>query len=148
NGHTLTTLYSRNKKEGEALAKKFGDIRFTQQLDFSNADAEFFIIAVRDNAIEEISSRMTLPPEAILIHTSGSVSIESLSNHKHYGVFYPLQTFTKGKPLQSPIFPIGIEGSDNEIENKLLTLAKTISPNVQLLSSEKRKAIHIAAVFA
>jgi predicted short-subunit dehydrogenase-like oxidoreductase (DUF2520 family) len=70
------------------------------------------------------------------------------SFHKHYGVFYPMQTFSAQVPVQWSQVPIYIEGSTISIENELIELALRMSSKVQLLDSDARMQLHIAAIFA
>jgi predicted short-subunit dehydrogenase-like oxidoreductase (DUF2520 family) len=65
-----------------------------------------------------------------------------------YGVFYPLQTFTKSVTLSQSIFPVLIESSSEEVQQALEKLAAQIQLPFQYADSEQRKNIHLAAVFA
>jgi predicted short-subunit dehydrogenase-like oxidoreductase (DUF2520 family) len=65
-----------------------------------------------------------------------------------YGVFYPLQTFTKSISLSQSVFPVLIESSSEEIQQALEKLATQIQLPVQYADSDQRKNIHLAAVFA
>lgn len=63
------------------------------------------------------------------------------------GVFYPLQTFTKGKRLAYQHIPFCLE-AENETDYALLTdLAQSVSDSVYRISEDQRKALHVAAVF-
>jgi predicted short-subunit dehydrogenase-like oxidoreductase (DUF2520 family) len=63
-------------------------------------------------------------------------------------VLYPLQTFTKGRKVNLKEVPLFVEGEDSETEKILLKLAKSISKEVHVLSSEKRFILHLSAVFS
>ena len=67
---------------------------------------------------------------------------------KRYGVFYPLQTFSKQRIVDFSRIPIFIEACDGENLSILENLGLSISSDVRVLSSEKRRNIHLAAVFA
>lgn len=111
-------------------------------------DADFTIISVSDNAIREVAA--VLPPiQGILAHTSGSTPIDAVKRENgRYGVFYPLQTFTKGVELNYSEIPFFIEGSDKKTADSLRHLAGIVSERVDTADSAKRKAMHIASVFA
>ncbi len=111
-------------------------------------DADVSIIAVTDNAIRQVAE--SLPEVAgIIVHTSGSTPIDALECRKErIGVFYPLQTFTKDVELDYSEIPFLIEAKDHDTELRLLKLAATISDNVRVADSEKRKTLHVASVFA
>jgi predicted short-subunit dehydrogenase-like oxidoreductase (DUF2520 family) len=108
--------------------------------------ADIFIIAVSDDAIAEVSANFPLKNQ-LVVHTSGSVSLDQISNHNRRGVFYPLQTFTKAKKVDFKEIPICIESefsSDLEILGKI---SKLISDKTFIINSQQRKSLHVAAVF-
>ena len=119
-------------------------------LDFSNSPSSIFIIAVPDDAIQSIVQEIILPDEAILVHTSGSQPLSALGYAAipGIGVFYPLQTFSKSKKVDFTDVPIFVESENPAAEKVLLAMAKAISKNVHQISSQERKAMHVAAVFA
>jgi predicted short-subunit dehydrogenase-like oxidoreductase (DUF2520 family) len=106
--------------------------------------ADIAIIAVSDDAIAEVSSKINSP---LVVHTSGSVSMDLLKNTTRKGVFYPLQTFSKGKKITFKKVPFCIE-TTNESDYLLLEkLAKSIGKKVYRIDSEQRNSLHVAAVF-
>lgn len=106
------------------------------------------IISVKDDAIAEVAEKMK-ERCTVMAHTSGSVPMTVLGNMaKHTGVFYPLQTFTKGVQLNYSEIPFFIEGDTPETEKILIGLASQISENVSLADSSARKRLHLASVFA
>jgi predicted short-subunit dehydrogenase-like oxidoreductase (DUF2520 family) len=109
-------------------------------------DVDLTIIAVTDDAIEEVSKEIPFSNK-LVVHTSGSVSIESLDCKNQQGVFYPLQTFTKSKEISFEGIPICIEAKNEQDFRTLETVANAISNTVYKINSEQRKALHIAAVF-
>ena len=108
--------------------------------------ADLFIIAITDDAITEVSAAIPFSSE-LVVHTSGSVSIEAINNKNRPGVFYPLQTFSKSKEVDFKTIPICIETKNEKDFQILEKVAKSISNTVYKINSEQRKAIHIAAVF-
>lgn len=119
--------------------------QITNDLD-ALAEADLYIIAVSDDAIEAISSQLPFK-NRLVVHTSGSVPLNILNEDNRKGVFYPLQTFTKNKPVDFKIIPICLE-SENATDYQLLDkVAKSISEKVFAINSEQRKALHVAAVF-
>lgn len=126
--------------------EKFSKHALTTTKSSEIIDADVYIIAVSDDAIEEVS-KIVLNKEGIIAHTSGSVPMNVIQ-HSNSGVFYPLQTFTKGKKVDFSKIPICIEARhDNHLE-KLKTFAQNVSTAVYEISSEQREKLHIAAVFA
>ncbi|MDE6409379.1 MAG: DUF2520 domain-containing protein [Muribaculaceae bacterium] len=114
-----------------------------------NPDADITLISVIDSALPEVLAR--LPKlKGVVAHTSGSTSIDVFNGfaQDRFGVFYPLQTFSKSKELDYGIIPFYIEGSDEATGEILFNCARMISSNVRYAGSEQRKRLHIGAVFA
>src|SRR5688572_8693544 len=94
-------VFSLSKKNAIALADKLYQAEVKRSLDFSNSASRIFIIAVSDDAIEEVAQEVVLPENAILVHTSGSqpLSILGYAATSNIGVLYPLQTFSKNQKI-------------------------------------------------
>lgn len=153
-GYLISQVYSRNKKNASVLSKKLKAEAITNLKNLSQ-DSTIYIIAVKDDAIEAVVKqlkllhRSPLGKDQIVVHTSGSVSMDVLKkSSKNYGVFYPLQTFSKEKKTDFKTVPICIEANNNNTSTTLEYFAKSISSNVKKVNSEQRKKIHLAAVFA
>lgn len=110
-------------------------------------NSDVYLIAVKDEAIAPVAERL---PElsGIVAHTSGSVGADALKRFERHGVFYPLQTFTKGGYLDYSAIPVFVEGSDKAVEQKLLDLALLFTKKLHVADSGLREKLHIAAVFA
>jgi predicted short-subunit dehydrogenase-like oxidoreductase (DUF2520 family) len=146
-GYKISQVYSKTASAAAALSKKLKANPLTD-LKKLDQDAAIYIIAVKDDAIEAIAKQLKLK-DKIVVHTSGSVSMEVLKKaSKNYGVFYPLQTFTKDKKIDFKAVPICLEGNNKDTSTTLQYFAKSISSNVNLVNSDQRKVIHLAAVFA
>lgn len=119
----------------------------SRHLDALPTDAHYYILAVSDDAVAPLAE--STPDCGVWLHTSGSTPLEALSRHKsRCGVFYPLQTFTKGVPVDWTHLPIFVEGSTSEIAEGIHRLASEISDNVHYADSDDRRRLHIAAVMA
>ena len=110
-------------------------------------EADVYIIAISDDAIPEFSSQLHYKNK-LIVHTSGSASINALKNKGDKGVFYPLQTFSKKYDVDFSSIPICIETEKENNIQLLKKLAKSISNNVYLIDSEQRKRLHVAAVYS
>ncbi|RAW02763.1 Rossmann-like and DUF2520 domain-containing protein [Pseudochryseolinea flava] len=143
-------VYSRNEKHAAAIVDKLYEAEVNPTLDFSESTSKIFIIAVADDAIQDVVRDLKLPHDAILVHTSGSQPLSALgyAPTTKVGVFYPLQTFTKGKLIDFQHVPFFVESEDVDTEKILLAMGKAISKKVLKISSDDRKALHVAAVFA
>jgi predicted short-subunit dehydrogenase-like oxidoreductase (DUF2520 family) len=106
--------------------------------------ADITILAVSDEAIAEVSSKIK---NSLVVHTSGSFSMNDLKNTNNKGVFYMLQTFSKDKEIDFSKVPFCLE-AENKADYLLLEkLAQTIGVKIYSINSEQRKALHVAAVF-
>jgi len=149
-GHSVRKVYSKSRANAEKLVSKLYHSEVQTSTDFSNSTTPLFIIAIADDAIEEVTKDLTLPHNAILVHTSGTkvMKILDYAAVSHTGVFYPLQTFSKTSKINLSEVPFLIEGSDAETEKTLVKIARSLSNNVKIVNSENRKTIHLGAVFA
>jgi predicted short-subunit dehydrogenase-like oxidoreductase (DUF2520 family) len=109
-------------------------------------EADVFIVAVKDSALEEVIRRATKGREQqLFVHTAGSMPMSLFEGHtSRYGVFYPMQTFSKERLVDFADIPIFVEGADPAIRQ----LAERISRRVYELTTEARKYLHLSAVFA
>ena len=154
--HPICEVFSRSEEKSVKLSEMLYKAEAKTDLDFSESDAELFILSVSDDAMEDVCSKLLLPENAILAHTSGSKSLDDLQKlmliyHDlpvKCAVFYPLMTFSAGKRLDLKSVPFCIEAVDDETEQILVDIAQEMSDTVYLLSSEERKVLHVAAVFA
>lgn len=138
----LIQVYSRQK---ENLIHLLDSVLITT--DFNELlEADLYIIAVSDDAIASVSSKLPFE-NRLVVHTSGSVELNTLDKKNRRGVFYPLQTFSKKKTLEFKNIPICIETEDINDYQLVEKTAKSISNNVFAINSEQRKALHVAAVF-
>jgi predicted short-subunit dehydrogenase-like oxidoreductase (DUF2520 family) len=149
-GYSVKEVYSRNRRNADALVERLYDAETKADLDFSSSKSSVFIIAISDDVIGDIAQEIALPEDAILVHTSGSqpLSVLGYAATPNLGVFYPLQTFTKDKKVEFNSIPIFVESETAIVEKRLMAMAKEIAKNVFKINSEERKALHVAAVFA
>lgn len=146
-GHTIVQVYSKHMSSAVALSKSL-KCAYTDSLKAIDKTADIYIIAVKDDAIIEVAKQLKLK-DKIVVHTSGSVELNVLKPvSKNYGVFYPLQTFSKTKKVNFKGVPVCLEASNGVTLNTLISLAEGISDKVQKINSEQRRIIHLAAVFA
>ena len=136
-------IFGRNEIELSKISNEF-DIPYSNE---NLEEAELYIIAVSDSAVENISE-LIKNENALVAHTSGSLAKEILKGNYRKASFYPLQTFSKTKNLDYSKIPFFIEAEDQIDEKSLFELATIISDNVEVSTYEKRKYIHLTAVFA
>ena len=87
--------------------------------------------------------------ERVFLHTAGSMPMSVFKGMaQHYGVLYPMQTFSKQREVDFSIIPCFVEANDEFAQKQIESLAREISGRVYQLSSEDRKYLHLSAVFA
>jgi predicted short-subunit dehydrogenase-like oxidoreductase (DUF2520 family) len=146
-GHKIVQVYSPNYQNAALLAYHVG-AQAINALNEIDTQADIFIIAVKDDAIETMAKQLA-PYQKLTVHTSGATNLQAILKHNpQAGVFYPLQTFSKVKEVNFSQVPLCIEGSNETVTTQLEQLAHTISKNVSRVNSSQRKILHLAAVFA
>lgn len=144
-GHQILQVVSRNASAASALAYEW-DTESTNYRSLVNKNADVYIVAVSDDAINEVIADIKLPGK-IVAHTAASVSKEVLKNvTNHYGVFYPLQSLRK-EIKDLPDTPVFVDGSDAKTKKTLEELAQSISgEQVGVSGDDERLKFHVAAV--
>ncbi len=135
-------VFNRNRKHLDFVrdvSKRTSDIDELKE-------ADLYLLAIKDEAIIEIAEKLKTK-KAIVAHTSGSVALQILSGFDNYGVFYPMQTFSKNKPINFKEIPLCLEANSEENLQFLKKVASIISDRVFEVNSEQRKALHVSAVF-
>lgn len=148
-GHDIMAVYSHTKTNADTLCSVVGGLA-TDKITDLPLEADAFIVAVKDAALPSVAKQLAKGREQqVFFHTAGSMPLsvfEGLS--MHYGVFYPMQTFSKARKVYFRPIPCFIEASSNEDLAIIRSLAESISDHVVDCDSEKRKKLHLAAVFA
>ena len=110
-GITPLAVWSRTALSADTLADKLGCEAFT---DISSLpDADIVITAVSDDALPDVAKMVAKRyPDSIVAHTAGSVPVDIWPEAaaRHYGVFYPMQTFSKTKSVDFSKVGIFVEG--------------------------------------
>ncbi len=148
-GHDIMQVYSRTMESASTLATAVGASPLTDISDVRN-DADVYIISVKDSAMAELLPRLCNGRETkVFLHTAGSMPMDVFRGMAlHYGVLYPMQTFSKTRKVDFSEVPCFVEASDEYTGKVLDELAHSISRRVHKLSSEDRKYLHLSAVFA
>lgn len=137
----------------KALAP-YADCRMVNSRTLENFphDCDVAIISVSDNAIVSTAERLNTLTDLsgkVVAHTSGTTPMEALRDiADSYGVFYPLQTFSKEVALDYQSIPFFIEGNGRLSVDTLTRLASMITNHVYEADSDKRRQLHIASVLS
>ncbi|MCK5824658.1 MAG: DUF2520 domain-containing protein [Ichthyobacteriaceae bacterium] len=150
NNAEIIQVYGRDVKILEGVNSKY-HIDYTDDLhNLKNAD--LYLIAITDSAIAKVSSNLPFT-NRLVAHTSGATDISIIDDKNKRAVFYPLQSFTKGKSVDFANIPILVEAGDNNDSNSnkditvLKNIASTLSNNVKEISSVQRQYLHVGAVY-
>lgn len=145
-GHKIVQVYNRTDSGKELSLKLQTD--FINDLENVDKNADFIIVSLKDDIVQETLNKIT-SVTGILLHTSGSLTADILKDSaQNYGVIYPVQTLNKIVPIDFNSVPLCIEGNNKIAEEKIKTLANSISKKVYRVSSSDRLVLHLAAVFA
>lgn len=140
--YKLQQVLVRNKKNAKGLLAPDQIVTQIEQLQV----ADLTIISVADDAIKEVAEVIPYKNK-LIVHTSGTTSMEVLKTHDRRGVFYPLQTFSKSREVNFQNIPLCLETNNENDWNELKALASQMSEKVYKISSEQRRSLHVAAVF-
>lgn len=152
-GNQILMLYSRGVASAEKLAEKLG-VPYTTALSELPSHADIYISLLTDSALIENASAIvqlsSRRAESIFVHTAGTLplSLWADAGAQHYGVFYPMQTFSRAKEVDWQSIPIFVEGESASTAELLHNIASSISDRCFYLSSLDRGKLHLSAVFA
>jgi predicted short-subunit dehydrogenase-like oxidoreductase (DUF2520 family) len=148
-GLAITQVIGRTAANAAALAEVVR-AEWTDDYAAIVPDADWVLVAVRDDAIAEVGELLAPHTSGSLItHTSGGTPGAVLAPHfERYGVFYPLQSFSREHtPVWSKI-PFCVDASTPEDVLFLKRIAKTIGNLVYRVDDDQRAVLHVGAVFA
>lgn len=148
-GFRIVQVYSRTEDSARRLAEEV-EAEFTTHPEDINSFARLYIVSLKDSAVAELLPAIVAGKrkEALMVHTAGSIPMSIWEGHaEHYGVFYPMQTFSKQREVDFREIPFFIEASTPEDTELLKAIAATLSERVYEATSEQRKSLHLAAVF-
>ena len=139
----IVTVYNRSNTQ---YIKSVLGKRLVNSLNELSTDVDLNIVSSTDSSI--ISIIESLPKKVAIVHTSGSISKDVLNEFDSFGVFYPLQTFTKGREIQMSEVPFLLEANSSVFLNEITEFTQdNFTNNIHYFNSQQRSSIHIAAVF-
>lgn len=146
-GMQIGQVYSHTSENAKLLADKLG-CPWTTDLSALQADADMYVFSLKDTVLADVIAQVK-PNNGLWIHTAGSMPMDVFEGYvARYGVLYPLQTFSKGREVSFDVIPIFLEANTKKDAGYLKKIASALSENVRFMSSEKRRSLHLAAVFA
>lgn len=148
-GHDVLQVYSRTEANARSLALLL-QTTYTTSLTSVTHDAQLYVVALTDAVLEDALA--TLCPDRkdkVFVHTAGSMPMDVFAGKTvHYGVFYPMQTFSKERNVDFSKIPVFVEYQDSIAKTCIEDLAFSLSTHVYNLTSEGRRHLHLSAVFA
>ena len=148
-GEPPEQIWSRTADSAAELAERTGSRAVTDMADIMD-DADMYIVAVKDSAMSSVIDRLCDGRrKGVFVHTAGTMSMKLFEGRcEHYGVLYPMQTFSKNKALDFSGIPCFVEASDTDTLTKIRAVADKLSRRVYELEESERRWLHVAAVFA
>lgn len=148
-GFRIVQVYSRTQASAGALAQVV-EAEPVTDLAAVTRHARLYIASLTDTAFTELLPKMVAGREdALWVHTAGSMPMSVWEGHvPRYGVFYPLQTFSKQREVDFRRVPVFVESASEDDARFLLEMGRALSDKVYQVTSEQRESLHLAAVFA
>lgn len=146
-GHRVAGVWSRTPAHAAALAHRLPSARvLVSPAEAAALAPDLVLVCVPDHAVAAVIAAAALPPTTPVAHTAGALPLPA---HPHAGVFYPLQTFSAGRPLDLRAVPFFLEATDTATAAVLAALAHDLSAQpARWLTTAERAPLHLAAVFA
>ncbi len=145
----ILQVYSRELPNAKLLAEKL-NCEAINSLDSINKNASIYLICIKDDAIAEVSQKLSkiISTDKVIAHSSGVNSPDVIDkSFNRRGLFYPLQSFSRFKIPDWSQIPVFIEGNSETIKI-LKNLAHKISSEVYIMDESIRTHLHLASVFA
>ena len=148
-GHEVMAVYSRTMASATALATALNAMA-TDDAKRLPLEADVFIMSIKDSVLRALAEQLTKDREGqLFVHTAGSMPMTLFDGlTTRYGVLYPMQTFSKERLLDFSDIPLFVEACDDTVLDTVRRLAESLSQHVYDCTSEQRKMLHLAAVFA
>ena len=143
--YDIRGIWGRNLEKSQTLASGLSSRAYEKIEELPRADLVF--ICVSDDSISEVSC--TIPSHFnLIVHTSGSKTLDDLITSIPRAIFYPFQTFSSKRIHSFKGIPIFIETSDRQSEEILSQLAQNLGAKYEILNSDVRQVIHLAGVLS
>lgn len=148
-GVIISQVYSRTEDSARTLGELL-EAEWLTDIKALRDEADIYIFSVKDSVLCELISEVCKSRgDKLFLHTAGSMPMSCFEGKAlHYGVFYPMQTFSKTKDVDFERIPVFIESNSVETEDVIRSLANKLTQRVIRLSSADRKYLHLAAVWA
>lgn len=148
-GFRILQIYSRTWESASLLAQAV-QADYTTSLSEITPEGRLYIVSLQDEAFLQLLPEIVQnKEEALMVHTAGSIPMSVWQGRTpRYGVLYPMQTFSKHREVSFKEIPFFIESNSASDTLMLKSIASLLSDHVHEATSEQRKSLHLAAVFA
>ena len=148
-GVIISQVYSRTEDSARTLGELL-ETEWVTDVTQVHDEADIYIFSVKDSVLCDLISEVCKGRgDKLFLHTAGSMPMSCFEGKAlRYGVFYPMQTFSKTKDVDFERIPVFIEGNSIETEDVIRILANKLTQRIIRLSSADRKYLHLAAVWA
>lgn len=144
----LVQVFARNAERARVVAQLAATDWATRPEELCG-EADIYLVAVSDRAVEQVTATLPIPDGATVAHTAGSVPLEAIpARFARRAVFYPMQTFTRGREVDFSQIPVFLETPFPDLRGELEAFARRLTRTVIWADSAQRAKIHLAAVFA
>lgn len=144
-GHEISQIYSRTKENGLALSR-ITHAEVTDDLNQIKTDADVYILAIKDDALEEVAATLRLNNK-VAIHCAGALPVNILEQTTpNCAVIWTLYSVKKNNLPTLPDVPLVVEASNPHTKEIALELARDISDRVVEANYAQRAWLHLNAV--
>jgi predicted short-subunit dehydrogenase-like oxidoreductase (DUF2520 family) len=145
-GYCIELIVSESEKNGNSLANSCNS-QWSPFLVFPDS-TDIIIVAVPDHRLKSVLDKIKCGQETLVAHTAGSIGLDIFPDKiTHKGIFYPLQTFSGERKMHFKDLPFFLESSDQYSDTILKSLVESINAKAYFTDAERRRMIHLAAVF-
>lgn len=146
----LVQIYSRTTEKAARLSQLTNDTPFITNLDDISLDADLYIVAIKDDAIEPVAEKLQHLGKLnkLIVHTSGVTPADVFNPwFPRFGAFYPFQSFSVDRQLTFSEIPICYFANNEQDAAFLNTLGQSLNCKTYPINDEERSILHVNGVF-
>lgn len=146
-GNPPIAVYNRTPEKAERLVARYSpSTEVVYALASLPTDADLYIFALSDRAIEDVAHNMP-HTDGVWLHTAAVVPLAKLSlYHPSSGVFYLFNTFSPGIVIPFSHTPLFVEASNKMANNAINQLSSTLRISPVESTIELRRRLHLSGV--
>lgn len=146
-GIKVTQVWSRHAGKGNALARRLQAEHCMMSDSGDSAwEGEVLLLAIADHSIAEVSSLFKCLENQHIIHCGATISIDVLSGHLRYGVFWPVMNLSQPREDLLREVPIMVESNNEALHEILTNWCIALHAHSIPATLTQRTKVHLAAV--